>query len=146
MNTLFIFIWIFLAMIATSFWEAYSEGRNSWDKNKLGFKIKIGKKYVFSAYHFFLFFVMWPILLTLPLVTTGWDMRLFGVLLSAYFAGLILEDFFWYVVNPKVKLKELWSDFSDYYPWIRISGKKIIPLGYVVYILISLASWLLIWK
>jgi len=39
MSVLLIFIWIYAAMIATSFWEAYIEGRNYWDKGKLGWKI-----------------------------------------------------------------------------------------------------------
>ena len=113
MNTLIIFIWVYAAMIAMSFWEAYVEGRNAWDKKKLGWKLNIGK-FVLHSYHFYAFWIMWPLALSLPLVIYGWDTRLFGILLSAYFSGMVLEDFFWYVVNPVVKLKELWSDFSDY--------------------------------
>jgi len=54
-------------MIAMAFWESYVEGRNAWHKKKLGFKIKIGK-YCFTAYHFFLAWIMLPLLLALPLV------------------------------------------------------------------------------
>ena len=128
MNITLIFIWVYAAMVATSFWESYGEGRNAWDKNKVGWKISFGR-YSLTGYHFFLFAVMWPLLLTLPLVVSGWDIKLFGVLLSAYFSGLVLQDFMWYVVNPVVKLNELNTDFADYYPRIKI-GKIKIPAFY----------------
>lgn len=146
MPTLLIFIWIYAAMIAMSFWEAYVEGRNAWDKEKLGWKIKFGKKFVLSAYHIYIFGIMWPLVLTLPLVIYGWDTKLFGIILSAYFSGMVIQDFGWYVVNPVVKLKEFWSDFTDYYPWIKINGKKIIPWGYIVGIIIAVLSWYFLWR
>lgn len=146
MNTLLIFIWIYAAMIATAFWEAYAEGKNSWDKKKLGWEVRIGKKFVLSGYHFYIFVVMWPLLLTLPLVIYGWDTELFGILVSAYFSGIILEDFAWYHVNPAVKPKAFWTKFSDYYPWIRLKGKKIIPVGYVLGLLIAILSWYFLWS
>ena len=133
-------------MFAMSFWEAYVEGRNSWGKGKLGWKINLGKYFTIHAYHFYIFWVMFPLLLTLPLIISGWNLRLFGILLSAYFSGMVLEDFGWYIVNPVVKFKEFWSDFSNYYPWLRIKGKKIIPTGYLVGILIAVLSWYYLWR
>lgn len=132
-------------MIATSFWESYSEGRNAWAKGKVGWKFKIGD-YLFHGYHFYVFWIMFPVLLTLPLIIYGWDTKLFGILVSAYFSGMVIEDFGWYVVNPKVKIREFWTKFSDYYPWIKIKNKKIIPLGYILGILITILSWIFIWK
>jgi hypothetical protein len=132
-------------MISMSFWEAYVEGRNPWDKNKLGWKIKMGK-FCLPAYHFYVFWIMWPLLLVLPLAIYGWDARLFGILLSAYLSGMVLEDFGWYLVNPAVKLREWFTDFSDYYPWIKIGGKKIVPAGYILGILGAILSWYFLWK
>ncbi len=145
MNILLIFIWTYAAFIALSFVEAYVEGRNPWDKRKVGWKLHFGK-FTFSGYHFFLFFVMLPLLLTLPLVIYGWDTRLAGILISIYFSALVIEDFVWFVVNPVVKFKEFFTDFTDFYPWIKIKGKKIIPLGYVLGILIAVLSWWFLWK
>lgn len=130
-------------MIATSFWEAYSEGRNSWSKGKLGWK----KKFLgieITAYHFFLFVIMYPALLALPLIVSGWNAELFWILVIAYITGLVIEDFFWYVVNPAVKLKEFYTSFSDYYPWIRIGKKKqkIVPVFYVVAIVLAAIIWI----
>jgi len=145
MSTILIFIWIWAAMVAMSFWEAYVEGRNAWDKGKYGWKFTIGKKFVFTGYHFFLFYIMWPLLLTLPFIMFGWDTRLFGVVVSAFASGAVLEDFMWYVVNPEVKFKEFYTSFSDYYPWIKI-GKVKIPTFYIIGVIIAVAAWYFIWR
>jgi len=91
MNPTLIILWIYAAMFANSFWEAYVEGRNSWDKGKLGWQIQLGK-FRLTAYHFWLFWVMYPLLLTLPLIIYGWDIKLFGILLSAYASGMVVQD------------------------------------------------------
>ena len=146
MNAILIIIWIWLEMIAMSFWEAYVEGRNAWNKNKLGWEIRFAKNLSLPAYHFYVFCIMFPLLLTLPLIIYGWNLKLFGILVSAYFSGMVIEDFMWFVVNPAVKFKEFWTSFSDYYPWLRFKNKKIIPIGYIIEILISIASWYFIWR
>lgn len=131
-------------MIANSFWEAYVEGRNTMEVGKIGWKVKIGKYYL-TGYHFYLFFVMWPLLLSLPFVIYGWDLRLFGIIFSAYTSGLVIEDFMWFVVNPVVKLSEWGTEFTNHYPWINIWKFKI-PAFYLVGIGISFLSWIFLWK
>lgn len=143
LSTLFV---IWTAFIGISFWESSVEGRNAWSKHKFGWKLKIGKYIITTRYHFFLFLFMVPLFLSLPLVINGWDFRLFGVLLTGYFMGLSIEDFGWYMFNPKVKLKEFWSSFSDYYPWVRLGKKKIIPVFYLVTIGLAILSWFFIWR
>lgn len=145
-NPIYIFILIWTAMIALSFVEGYVEGRHPWHHRKLGWKFKLPGGYVYPAYHFYLFIVMLPCLISLPLVIYGWDTRLFGILVSAYFSGLVIEDFCYFIVNPAVKFREFWTDFTDYYPWIKIRGKKIVPQGYVWGILVSIASWHFLWR
>lgn len=141
-----IFVTIYLAMVAMAFWEAYAEGRNSWGKNKLGWKIALPGGFTLTAYHFWLFFIMWPLVLFVPVIISGFDVKIVGVLISAYFSGIIIEDIFWYVVNPVVKFRELFSDFSDYYPWIRIGSRKIIPVGYIINLIIAFLSWYFLWR
>ncbi|MEK6949902.1 MAG: hypothetical protein AABX34_06780 [Nanoarchaeota archaeon] len=144
-QTILIFVWIWAAMIANGFWEAYVEGKHAWDKGKLGWKIRT-KKYVWlTAYHFWLFMVMWPLLITLPLVIFGFDLRIFGILLSAYFSGLIVEDFTWFVVNPFFNFKHFSSKYVRWYPWIRI-GKFEIPAYYAINIIVSLLLWHFLWR
>jgi hypothetical protein len=141
----FIFLWIYAAMVAHSFWEAYVEGRNAWDKRKLGWKLTIGR-YCLPAYHFWLFWIMYPILLSLPLVIYGWDFKLFGILISAYASGMVIQDFMWYVVNPEVKISEFWTSFSDYFPFLKIGGRKIVPWGYIAGIIVAVLSWWFLWR
>lgn len=145
MNPLLIFLWIYGAMIAMAFWEAYAEGRNAWDKGKVGWRIRVGKYVVLSGYHFFVVWVMLPMLIFMPLVIHGWDRQLFGVLLSAYVSGLVVEDFMWYVVNPVVKLSEFNSTWADHYPWVRI-GRFELPLYYFAGVFIAAASWWFLWR
>ena len=91
-------------------------------------------------------FITLPLLTLLPIIVYGWDTKLFGILLSAFFSGVIIEDFFWFVVNPVVKLSEWRTSFTDYYPWIKINKIKIIPVGYLFSILVAVLSWLLLWR
>ena len=145
MNPWIIFVWVYAAMIAMSFWESEAEGKNAWDKGKLGFKIQLGK-YCLPAYHIFLFWVMIPFLLTLPLVIYGWNLKLLGILVSAYVTGIALEDFMWFVVNPAIKFKDSFNPkFANYYPWIKI-GKFQIPASYIGSGIISILSWYFIWR
>ena len=144
MNVILIFVWIWSAFIAMSFWESSIESRNPWAKNSSGWKIKITKNNSLTRYHFFII-VMWAFLLTLPLAIYGWDLKLFGVIISAYFSGIVIEDFFWFITNPKVKLKEFTTNFTNYYPWIKL-GKRKIPTLYIISLAIAILSWGFIWR
>ena len=146
MNITLIFLWTLAAFIAMSIWESSIEGRNPWAKRKIGWVIKITDKITVPKYHFFLFWVMWPLLLALPFVVYGWNFKLFGILVSAYFTGIVIEDFIWFVVNPVVKLKEFWTSFTDFYPWLRINGKKIIPVYYIFDLAVAFLSWYFVWR
>lgn len=141
-----IFLCVWGAMTALSFVEGYVEGRNPWHHRKLGWQLKLPGGYVYPAYHFYLFIVMLPLFLFLPLVIFGWNTELFGILMSAYFSGMVIEDFVYFIVNPAVKFREFWSDFTDYYPWVKIGGRKIVPLGYPLGIMASFLFWYVLWS
>ena len=144
MRTLLIFCWIWLSFLAMSIWESSVEGRKAWDKGKQGPKVRIPHLCVISTYHFFLAWIMLPMLVVgLPLLISGWDKSLFFILASAFSSGLVIEDFGWYLVNPKVKLKELYTPFSDYYPWLKISGKKILPWFYILGVILAVVFFYL---
>lgn len=144
MNILLIFIWVWGAFIAMSFWESSVEGRNAWDKGKLGWKIKLGRYVVLTKYHFSVN-IMHIFFLTLPFVIYGWNLRLFGIIFSAAASGMVIEDFMWFVVNPVVKLSEFNPQFASYYPWFGI-GKFKLPTFYFIGIGLSLLSWWFIWR
>jgi hypothetical protein len=145
MIAIWIFIIIWGAMIATSFWEAYVEGKHAWADHKLGWKLRYKKYIILTGYHFWLFFVMYPLLLSLPLVVSGFSWRLFGIIGSAYFSGLIIEDFFWFLVNPAFKFDHYSSKYVKWYPWLKI-GEFEMPLGYLIGSFLSLLFWILLWK
>ncbi len=146
MNTILIFACVWGALLAMSFWESSTEGRNAWDKGKLGWKLKIGKYYITTRYHFYIVYVMFPLLIFgLPFSLVGWDFKLFGMLFSAYTSGLVIQDFMWFVVNPVVKLSEWNPKFASYYPWI-VLGRFRIPLYYIAGILLAVLSWAFIWR
>jgi hypothetical protein len=145
MKIFLIFSAIWGAMIAMSFWAVYVEGDKPWDRGKLGWHWKITSKITIPAFEFYIFAVMCPLFLALPLIVSGWDTKLFGVLVSAYFTGIILEDYLWFVVNPVVSIKQFNSRWADYYPWLKI-GNFEIPWGYVFCLIISLLSWFFLWK
>ena len=144
MKTLLIFIIIYTSMIATSIWESKIEQDKPWDKGKTGWKIKIRNKTILTSYHFWLFFITFPLLLSLPWIISGFNKPLFGILVSAYFSGLMIEDFFWFVVNPKFRIKNFNSNTATWYPWVKI-WKFEIPIYYLFGVLISLLSWFFIW-
>ena len=75
----------------------------------------------------------------------GLEPRLFGVLLSAYLSGVVVEDFMWYVVNPEVKLAEFGPKFVTYHPWLRV-GKIHLPMLYVTAIIASVSVWFFVWR
>ena len=139
-----VFAVIWVAMLAHSFWEASVEGLNAWDRNKYGWKWRIRHNISITRYHFWLFFVYLPlIIILLPMVVAGFSLKLFGILLSAYLSGMVIEDFFWFIVNTEIKFKESWNPkFASYYPWL-VLGKFRIPVIYIAGIGLSLLVWFL---
>jgi hypothetical protein len=128
-----------------SFWESSVEGKYPWHKRKLGWKLKLGKYYITHRYHFNVL-LMIALLLALPFVISGWNIKLFGIILSAISSGLIIEDFLWFIVNPAIKFKQSFNPkFADYYPWTILGNFKI-PTFYILGIIISLLSWFFLWR
>ena len=135
---------IWVAMVATGFWEAAVEGEDAWNKGKLGWKIKWKRRVILTSYHFWLFLVMFPALLAIALII-DFSWNLFGIILSGYAAGLIIEDYMWFVANPKFKLSNFNPRDVKWHIWFRF-GKFYIPYSYIVSFIIALASWFFIWK
>ena len=133
---------IWIAMIAHAFWESSAEGPNAWGSRMYGWKWVFTKNISITRYHFWLFVIYMPILIVvLPLVVAGFSKELFGVLAAAYFSGMVIEDFLWFIVNTEVKFKEAWNPkFANYYPWIVI-GKFRIPLSYILGFGIAVLLW-----
>ncbi len=136
------FAWVWFVFIANSVWEALVEGRDAWNRGKVGWELRV-KKYTPRSYPFFLWWVVWPLLLLLPLIVTGWDTRLFLTLIAAYASGLVLEDLLWYLLNPAVTFKNWNPHWAYYYPWI-VLGRFRVPLLYVISLGAALLSLLVL--
>ena len=145
-SALIIFLVVWAAFVATAMWEARVEGRNTWDKGKLGWKIMIKGRAVYTAYQFWLFMVMYPLLMIiLPLIVNGWNVRLFGILVSAYFSGVALEDIVYPFVNPAFKWKEKFHSKLLEFRYYKIAGIKV-PIFHIVHIIIAVLVWYFLWR
>ncbi len=144
MDDLLILIYIMVIYVALAFAEGYMEGRYGWAARSYGWKINVMNRKL-TAYHFWSWLIMLPMLLMLPLVIYGFDKKVFGILLSSYFLGAVVNDFAWYIVNPKVSLKDFNPKFAKWYNWWGIYGIKI-PDFYIFYPIIFLIIWLLLVK
>lgn len=120
------------------------EGRNGWAKRSYGWRLKIFKRNL-TAYHFWIWLVLLPMFLMLPLIVFGFNSRIFWLLASSYFLGALINDLVWYIVNPKVTLKDLNPKFAKWYNWWNIFGIKI-PDFYIVYPIIFLIIWVFLVK
>ena len=135
-----VLIYILLIFIALAFAEGYTEGRHGWAVRSYGWRIKFFKR-TLTAYHFWSWLIMLPLALMLPLFIYGFNLKIFGILSSGYFLGSVINDFAWYIVNPKVTLKDFNPRFAKWYNWWNIFGIKI-PDFYIFYPIIFLIIWL----
>ncbi len=151
MDKILISLTVFAAMIATSFWESHVEGPNVWDKKKYGWKLRFKgfvlkslgvKELVFSAYHFWLWIITFPILIiVLPQVLLGFSLKFTWFLGGVYIIGSVIEDFVYFIVNPYWGLKK-WNSKHTPHPWLKI-GKFEFPIPYIIGLLLaSLLLWL----
>jgi hypothetical protein len=136
-----LFAWMMGAFVALAFLEATvegeqggAEGTKGWRKEVFGFRLK--------EYHFWLWWVVVPLLVFSPLLVTGPDPAVFGTLAIAYLIGGIVEDFVYFVVNPAFGLKKWNSGGAKWMPWFRV-GRLEIPRFYVRNIAAAAAVWVL---
>jgi len=85
------------------------------------------------------------VLISLPLVVSGFSLRLAGILLSALFLGCLVEDFLYFIVNPYFGLKKFNSKNVKWHFWLKL-GKFEIPVSYLLSIILALLSWYLLWR
>ena len=145
MNYTLILIYILFVFVSIAFWEAYIEGRHGWAAKSVGWKMKKDLFFIkgITAYHFWSWIIMIPMFLALPLVIYGWDLKLFGVLLTGYLWGAVLEDFLWFVVNPAFPFKNYNPRKVYWHKWVKI-GKLELPQGYFIYFALGLIVWLVL--
>ncbi len=148
-----VFLWILAGFVCMAFWEAYIEGEGPWAAKQVGWEKEISPRFKITAYHFWLYMMIF-FFLTLPLASSRIDFsdtellnrntRLAGVIISGTTIGLMLEDFLWFVINPKWDIRNWNSEYVYWYPWIG-KGRWQVPVGYILLTLIAVISWLFLW-
>lgn len=138
MSLFLVFIFIIVAFVATAFWEAYSEGEYGGAIRQVGWRFKLFG-YNVNAYHFWLWIVMYPVLLAIPLLV-AYSRQLLGTILAGYFLGMVIEDFLWFIVNPRWPFSDFNSQKVTWYPWLKL-GKFELPFFYLPFIIFAFLSW-----
>jgi len=136
LNYKLIFFVEVLAFISISFWAAAMEGPTGGLFGKRGIDV-FGVK--LSA-DFWIFCVMAPLFLLLPLLVGGFESKLFGTLAAGAFIGGMLEDFFWFVVNPYYGVAKFNSTYATWLSWIKIGAFEI-PNFYPLNIAAAVVVW-----
>jgi len=140
MNEIIIFFYIIGIFISIAFWEAYIEGSGGWAANQVGWRLnfKVGfLKRPLDAYHFWSWLVMLPMFLMLPFVMFGWNEHLFWVTIASALIGVVVEDYLWFVVNPKFRLEDFKPSRVWWHYWIGY-GKYKVPELYIVYPILAI--------
>ena len=100
---------VFMAIIL-ALWEIQIEGKDGWAANSPGWRlekgwvVKITGGRPITGYHVFMIIFMIS-LVHLPLFFTSWSWRLESLLLGFYLGMVLVEDFFWFVLNPYYGIK-----------------------------------------
>jgi hypothetical protein len=131
MNYKLIFLLEILAFISISFWAAAMEG-------PVGGIFGIRTLFSFNA-DFYIFNFTIPLFLLMILVIKP-QIKLFGTLAVGYLIGTVLEDFFWFVINPFYGIQKFNSQNAFWLlNWINIGVE--IPLFYLRYLLGAFFVW-----
>lgn len=127
-----IFFIVQVAMVAFAYSEAVLEGEEGWARDKKCWRFRTIKNYDYTSYHLVTYYILFPILIIfLPLAVSGFDSKLFWLLVASYLIGSILEDFMWFVFNP-VRSFSTWNHKdTTWYPWVKI-GKFATPWSYLI--------------
>jgi hypothetical protein len=88
----------------------------------------------------YLFLFVIPLFLLISLIVRGFDSLLIGTLTAGAFVGGILQDFFWFVINPNFGI---WKFNSEYATWLTWSnfGFFEIPTFYAIYGILAVVMW-----
>jgi len=133
-----IFLYIQAVFVSIAAWESHIDPEG-WAKTGQGWRIKIGAREL-TGYHFWCWLVMLPLLLLMPLAIYGWDKHLFIVLAVSAFIGIVIEDFLWFVFNPKFTVAKWNSEYAKWHWWIKI-GKFEIPEFYILLPIVAILIW-----
>jgi hypothetical protein len=131
--------------VILALWEIQIEGKDGWAANSPGWRIKKGwvMKVTggrpLTGYHVFMtLFIVGLVHLTFFFVPWSWRLE---ILIIGFYAGmLLLEDFFWFVLNPYYGIKNFrkgkiwwhkswWGPVPSFYWILLVSATVLIYFG-----------------
>jgi len=132
MNYKLIFTVEILAFLLVSFMAVAVEGQSGglFGRNKV---------YGLSGDVYLFLFVI-PLLLLIPVIVRGFDSLLIGTLATGAFVGGILQDFFWFVINPNFGIYKFNSKYATWLAWSDFKFFEI-PTFYVIYAILAAIMW-----
>lgn len=132
MNYRLIFAVEILAFLFLSFMAASVEGPSGG---------LFGRSTVYGiSADMWLFIFSIPAFLLLPIIVGRFDSKLVGTLVCGAFVGGILQDFFWFVINPNFGLVKFNSAYATWLSWLKIGAFEV-PYFYVAYAILAVTSW-----
>ena len=105
----FLAFMVFMAVIL-ALWEIQIEGKDGWAAKLPGWRIekgwlmKLTGGRPLTGYHLYMTIFLIAVI-HLPLFFTPWTWRLECLILAFYIGMVLLEDFFWFVLNPHYGIK-----------------------------------------
>jgi hypothetical protein len=134
---------LFMAIVLAC-WEIQIEGKDGWAANSPGWKIKNGwlirltGGLPVTGYHVYMAVFIFAII-HLPVFITRWSLRLESLLIGFGIGMLLVEDFFWFVLNPYYGIKsfrkgQIW--------WHKHWWGPVPALYWVMFVLAALLIWL----
>jgi len=137
---------VFMAVIL-ALWEIQIEGKDGWAAKSPGWRIdkgwavKLAGGRPITGYHIFMtLFIVG--LIHLPLFFVPWSWRLEMLIIGFYLGMLLLEDFFWFVLNPYYGIKK----FRKGEIWWHKNWWGPVPSFYWILLIIVIVLFYLGWK
>jgi hypothetical protein len=99
-----------LMALVLALWEIQIEGKDGWAAElpcwriETGWLIRLSGGRPITGYHLFMT-VFLIAMVHLPLFFVSWSWRLESLLLGFYVGMVLIEDFFWFVLNPHYGIK-----------------------------------------
>jgi len=141
LSDLGVFLYVQVIFVSIAFWESHID-YVGWAKMQQGWRIKTPVREL-TAYHFWMWLVMTPLFLFMPLAIYGWNFHLFWLLVASALTGIVIEDTLWFVLNPKFTMAKWNPQYCDWHKWIKV-GKFAIPEFVLIFPILAFLIWLFI--
>ncbi len=140
------FCFMFFVAVILALWEIQIEGKNGWASKlpcwriEKGLVVKIMGGRPLTGYHFFMIVFLITII-HFPFFFVAWSWRGECFVMGFLFAMLMIEDFFWFVLNPAYGIKSFrkgripwhkhWlGPIPDFFLYYGIAAGVLIWLGH----------------